>query len=210
MTQRKSQGGGLNFFSSKKPLSKSSKDEVKNLKKPVERLRASLLLFVSHQVEFERKFPNSTLKNLDEYIKNSCYDPTSIFINCENDNHSLIMEKLVRWYMYDYKNEKLVVHAHHRITVSTRKNQHVRVKRCYPIGSFCLPPSKGAGLEEVRTRLKSICTVLGFGLEQNKPDSYCVVFSSMDVAAKLNDILTKMGWNSSIMADEFNLLIKVN
>ncbi len=130
-------------------------------------------------------------------------------MNCEGEANARIVEKMVRWFMNDYKDEALVVRNYNKIIVSSRKNSKTRARRIHPIGFFCLPPSEGADAEEVRMRLQKICNVLGFNLRPGKAGFYIVSFKKSDVVGKVNNLLVQMGWNSSLMDDKFSLLVKV-
>ncbi len=56
---------GIKFFGVNASRKTCNEDGIKILRKPIERLKASVSLFINHQISFELNSKNSKFKNLE-------------------------------------------------------------------------------------------------------------------------------------------------
>jgi len=167
-------------------------------------------IFLNGQSSFESKFENSEFKDLNgmfafgpdnEYVQN---------ITCVNEGAAFLIEKMAKWHNDDYKGRNLVKRDGVSISIDASDFIKGQNPARSTAGSFCLPPSSGADLDEVKQRLHRVRYLGDFTLKQGT-DCFAVRYKTIESNNNIFYLVSvSMGWKVELKDNCFIILTGPN
>lgn len=158
------------------------------------RFKDVLKIFFKNQSFFEKKFDASAFKDINSLFAFGDESEYIQLITCLDEDNAFLIEKMAKWHVDDYKGQNLVKRDGVHLSVDASVFIKVGNPTRSTAGSFCLPPSNGASLDEIKQRLHRVRYLGDFTLKQGT-DCFAVRYKTIESTNNIFYLVSiSMGW----------------